>query len=112
MVVAVVVSSVKAEFPIASFGMTDAPREVFPPLATIRFTKNEFKTKDTAHDNTTLKITPSIQFFGDNAMTEKILPGEGVATVPTLRKVRVPVPTIPPAIIPMIVNGLASTYGK
>ena len=48
----------------------------------------------------------------DRATTEKILPGDGVATVPTFKNVSDPVPTIPPAIIPMIVNGFANTYGK
>ena len=101
-----------AEDPIASFGTTDSPRDVSPPFATIRFTKMVFNKNDTTHDNTTLNKTPNIQFLGERATTEKILPGDGVATVPTFKNVSVPVPTIPPAIIPMIVNGFANTYGK
>ena len=83
-----------------------------PPFATIRFTKMAFNKNDTTHDNTTLNKTPNIQFLGERVTTEKILPGDGVATVPTFKNVSVPVPTIPPAIIPMIVNGFANTYGK
>src|SRR5699024_2189018 len=36
--------------PIASFGIADSPREVSPPLAIIRFTKNALTTKETAQD--------------------------------------------------------------
>ena len=93
--------------------MTEGPKEASPfPFATIRFTKKALITKDTAQEIATPAMTPIIELLGDSARTEKILPGEGVATVPTFRSVNVPVPAIPPAIIPMIVRGLANTYGK
>ena len=94
---------------MASAGITDSPMVMSPPRLTWIRTKILFRARETAAERTTASRTAIILSLGVRAMTEKILPGEGVATVPASNRVRVPVPTIPAAIMPRMVTGLDST---
>src|SRR3954447_11877051 len=81
-------------------------------LLRLSLSSSEQMMKDVAQASTTDRMTPTKLPRGVCASTAMIEPGAAGARRPASNSARVPMPTMPPAIVPSSRIGFISTYGK